>query len=130
MNILEACGAALLLLVVASAGGETETEVTSSLAEKYDARTEVVLRDGSRVDLLNKTHAIEADWAHKWAEGIGQSIHYSLITGKKPGLLILTRNPEKDWRHLVRAARVCGHLGIELYIEERSVIPPSEQSEQ
>lgn len=96
-----------------------EVEQCRRLAPKYDATAEVRLVDDSRVDLINNQYAIEVDWSPKWAEAIGQSIHYSLMSGKDPAVLLLVKDPKEEWRHLVRAARVCGHLGIMLYVEER-----------
>jgi len=48
-------------------------------------KKEAVLEDRTRVDCLTDTHAIEIEFANKWKEAIGQSLHYSLMTGKKTG---------------------------------------------
>jgi len=45
------------------------------------------LMDRTRVDCLTDTHAIEFDFASKWAESIGQALHYSAMTGKKAGAI-------------------------------------------
>ena len=45
---------------------------------------EVVMKDGTRCDILTATHAIEVDFAKKWAEAIGQSLNYAMQTGKRP----------------------------------------------
>jgi len=80
------------LIVALSTGHQyvgSETEVVDDIvAVEPWARGGAVehrLHDGTRVDILTATHAIEADWSHKWAEAVGQSLYYSLITGKKPG---------------------------------------------
>lgn len=73
------------------------------------------LSDGSECDVLTDTHAWEIDFAEKWAEAIGQSLHYAEITNKKPGIVLITDNG-KDWQCLVRCARLCGKLGIELRV--------------
>lgn len=98
-------------------GWANEVAEARKLATRYQAEVEVRLPDDSRVDLLSKTYAIEVDWAPKWAEAIGQSIHYSLLTDKKPAVILLLKDPATEWKHLVRAATVCGKLGITLYIE-------------
>jgi len=108
--------AVLLLCVLGARGGELDE--ARRLAPKYRAETEVVLSDGSRVDLLSDEYAIEVDWAPKWAESIGQSVHYGLLTGRKPAVILLLRDPVHEWPELVRAARVCGHLGIALFVEQ------------
>jgi len=63
---------------------------------------EVVLADGSRVDCVTSTHAVEFDFGAKWAESIGQSLHYSSMTGKRGGIVLIT--PE----HSVYLRRVRG----------------------
>ncbi len=63
------------------------------------------------------THAIEVDWSRKWAEGIGQCLFYAEMTGRKPGLLLLIKDPAREWRYLWRAALVCGKHGITFYLE-------------
>ncbi len=62
---------------------------------------EFVLADRTRVDCLTDTHAIEFDWANKWAEAIGQSLYYSFATNKKAGIVIILKK-EKDKKHLTK----------------------------
>jgi hypothetical protein len=49
-------------------------------AKKVGGRTEVQMPDGTRCDILTATHAIEVDFDKKWAEAIGQSLNYSMLT--------------------------------------------------
>ena len=76
-----------------------------SLGSKYEkdyqrewckGEIEVVLADRSRVDCMTATHAIEIDWCRKWAEGIGQALYYSKVTGKKAGLALICSVSEID----------------------------------
>ena len=87
------------------------------LAPKYNAELEVKMWDKSRVDLLNDTHSIEADWAKKWCEGVGQCLYYSIQTGKKPGLLLLCQKNNGDEKYIYRAQAVCAKHNIDLFIE-------------
>ena len=87
------------------------------LAPKYGAEIEAKLSDGTRCDLLSPRVAYEVDYARKWYSGIGQALHYALVTGRRPGLILLVRDPAKEWRHIYRAARVCGRHAIEFHIE-------------
>ena len=57
--------------------------------------TEYQLPDRTRVDCLTDEYAIEFDYAKKWAESIGQSLYYSKMTGKKPAVAIIIKNPEE-----------------------------------
>lgn len=67
---------------------------------------EVILFDKARVDCLTKTHAIEFDFAPKWAESIGQALYYSIVTGKTPGIVLIMENPKKDQKYLARVNSV------------------------
>lgn len=110
----------LLVLLVLLCGmvRAGEREEVERLAPKYQAKTEVRLWDRARIDMLTETEAIEVDWAHKWAEGIGQSLYYSTVTGKKPALLLLYKDLKASAFHIYRAQTVCTQVGIKLYLEK------------
>jgi len=67
-----------------------------------DGRTEIIVQSGARCDCLTDTHAIEFDFANKWAEAIGQALHYSAQTGKRAGIVLIMENPAKDTKYLER----------------------------
>ena len=69
------------------------------------------LPDRTRVDCLTDTHAIEHDFASKWAEAIGQALHYGSMTGRKPGI-ILIKESSKDDKHIGRAQAVIDFYGL------------------
>lgn len=71
---------------------------------KNKGKTEFRLSDKTRVDCLTQTHAIEFDFAEKWAEAIGQSLHYARMAGKSPGIVYICRTPE-DLYKIERAER-------------------------
>ena len=58
--------------------------------------------DFTRVDCLTDTHAIEFDFANKWAESIGQALHYSYMTGKRAKVVLILENPEKQMCYFER----------------------------
>ena len=64
-------------------------------------QTEVVLADRTRCDCLTRTHAIEFDFAPKWAEAIGQALYYSLQTGKRAGIVLILEKPT-DYKYWIR----------------------------
>ena len=68
-----------------------------------------MLSDGTRVDCLTEEYAIEFDFADKWAEAIGQSLHYALMTGKKPGIVIIIEK-ESDKKHLKKVKELDAEL--------------------
>ncbi|KKM65111.1 hypothetical protein LCGC14_1494640, partial [marine sediment metagenome] len=57
-------------------------------AEKQGV-VEYVLPDRTRVDCLTDGYAIEFDFARKFYEGISQALYYGMMTGKKPGLVLI-----------------------------------------
>lgn len=68
---------------------------------EYGGITEYRLQDGAKVDCLTDTHAVEFDFALKWAEAIGQALFYSAVTGKRAGIVLILEDDE-DVRHLIR----------------------------
>jgi hypothetical protein len=63
--------------------------------QAVNGEIEHVLDDKTRVDCLTETHAIEFDFAKKWAEAIGQSLYYSAKTGKQAGIVLIVLDPEE-----------------------------------
>jgi hypothetical protein len=75
----------------------------SDYVKKYCKGTiEHRLYDSTRVDCLTDDYAIEYDWGHKWAEGIGQALFYGAVTGKKPAVALIV-DTETEKRYIDRA---------------------------
>ena len=75
------------------------------------------LDDGTRVDCLDVDTAWEYDFAPKWAEAIGQSLHYSRMTGKKPGIvLIMDKGEHRFIERIVGALLHSGRTDWELKV--------------
>jgi len=79
----------------------------------------VVLPDKTRCDCLTDTHAIEFDFGKKWAEAMGQSLYYSLQTGKRAGIVLILESV-KDRKYLIRLNSTIMHhkLPIDVWITE------------
>jgi len=60
---------------------------------KHFGITEYVLPDKTRVDCLTRAHAIEFDYGYKWAESLGQAMHYGRMTQRKPGVVLILEKP-------------------------------------
>ena len=74
---------------------------------------EYVLADKTRVDCLTDTHAIEFDFADKKYEAVGQSLHYAVMTNKKPGIVLILDKKYLDrqmhyYNRLVKIGEVYG----------------------
>lgn len=77
---------------------------------------EVVMKDGTRCDILTPTHAVEVDFAKKWAEAIGQSLNYAMQTGKRPGVALIVLSPsDNKYVERVRKISACYRLGLTIY---------------
>ena len=72
------------------------------------------LSDRTRVDCLTTTHAIEVEFASKWAESIGQSLFYSIMTGKKAGVYLIIER-DKDYKYLKRLEIVAKKYNIDIF---------------
>jgi len=93
---------ALIFIVVVDAKRiHTEKYYQEQWAEKNGGRLEVVLESGARCDILTESNAIEVDFADKWAEGLGQALHYASQTGKRAAVLLIMES-RKDDRYLDR----------------------------
>lgn len=73
-----------------------ESSYQHAYCSMHNGIEEYELSDKTRVDCLTDTHAIEFDFANKWAESIGQALHYGLMTGKKPKVVLILDSKYKD----------------------------------
>lgn len=77
----------------------------------HNGRAEVCLSDGTRADCITDTHAIEFDFGRNWAEAIGQSLYYSLQTGKRAGIVLILESP-KDRKYWIRLNSTIQHFRL------------------
>lgn len=92
----------------------TEKYYQNIWCTEQKGKTEIKLIDDTRIDCLTKTHAIEFDFASKWAEAIGQSLHYSNMTGKKAGIVLIVEN-KNDFKHYEKIKPLCLKHNISLW---------------
>lgn len=108
----------LLLAPLALLAGEVEeVERISKLPRWQGSQVEVRQWDYTRVDMITDEYAIEADWAYKWAEAIGQALYYAELTGRKPAIILLVKDVQKEGRYIYRCQTVCAKHNIKLFIE-------------
>ena len=115
----------LIFLLVAMVSGcsatvkkHNERFYQTNLCNELGGKMEYVLKDRTRVDCLTNEYAIEVDFAKKWAESIGQSLHYAHMTGKKPavGLIMDSR---KDKRYFKRLSTLAKKYDIEIFVIDK-----------
>jgi len=75
---------------------------------QQDGQVEVILEDKTRCDCLTDDYAIEVDFARKWAEAVGQSLHYAKMTGEQAGILLIVEE-DSDNSQLKRLENVIKH---------------------
>ena len=92
-----------------------EREYQKAFCEYISGIMEYRLKDRTRVDILSKEFAIEVDFAKKWAESIGQSLHYALMTGKKPAIVVI-QEKRKDNHYIGILKRLCIKYSITLFV--------------
>jgi len=77
--------------------------------------TEHINPDKTRVDCLTTSHAIEFDFAKKWAEAIGQALYYSSQTGLPPGIVLIMEK-ESDDKFLLRLKTTINHWNLPIKV--------------
>jgi hypothetical protein len=83
-------------------------------AQELKGVCEVSLVGGKRVDIITKDYAIEVEFCFKWYESIGQSLFYSIMTGKRPCVVCICRS-SKDYKEFNNLQLVCQVHKISLY---------------
>ena len=104
-----------LLLALPLFGKQSERYYQEKFAREIGGQVEVVMKDGTRCDILTATHAIEVDFAKKWAEAIGQSLNYALHTGKRPAVALIVLSPS-DNKYVERVRKISTEYGLGLTI--------------
>lgn len=84
----------------------SEVAYQHAWSELHDGREEFQNEDFTRVDSLTETHAVEFDFANKWAESIGQVLHYQLMTGKRGKVVLILEKPDKEMKFFERVKRL------------------------
>lgn len=76
---------------------------------------EKVQADRTRVDCLLPGFAVEVEHAHKWAEAMGQALHYGRMTGRMPGVMLILKKPG-DARFVRRLNADAEYWGLPLFV--------------
>ncbi|WP_201353845.1 hypothetical protein [Hydrogenimonas urashimensis] len=83
--------------------------------EKVHGKMEYRLKDGTRVDCQTPTYSFEVDFGHKAFESVGQALYYAMMTGKRPGIVLISETP-KDDRYIGRIKALAKRYGIYLFV--------------
>lgn len=77
--------------------------------------TDVPTPSGARVDCLLDDMAVEADWSEKWAEAIGQSLHYAGQFNRQAAILFLVHEESRP-AHLLRLEQTISDFSLPIVI--------------
>lgn len=105
----------ILFITISSFSQQKERYYQEKFAKIVNGEMEVVLKDKTRVDIVTNDYAIEVDFAHKWAEAIGQSLYYAKELNKKPGILLVWSG-DNEIRYLNRLMEVAVEHGIKVWV--------------
>ena len=67
--------------------------------------------DQTRCDCVTDTHTIEFDFGSNWAEALGQGLHYSALTNKKAGIVLILESI-KDRKYRIRLNTTIEHFKL------------------
>ena len=105
----------LLLFTGCAKKKHHEKYYQTRLCNELDGVMEQRLLDRTRVDCLTDEYAIEVDFAKKWAESVGQSLYYALMTEKKPAVGLIVRDSAEDERRMKRLRVLAEKYHIEVF---------------
>ncbi len=86
-----------------------------AFCKKVNGKMEYILSDRTRVDCQTSTYSFEVDFGRKAFEAVGQSLYYSMITGKKAGI-VLIQETKADNRYISRIKKLAKKYNIHLFI--------------
>ena len=84
----------------------SEATYRHSWCKAHNGIEEFKNKDYTRVDCLTSTHAVEFDFAKKWAESIGQALHYQEMSGKRGMIVLILENPKKEMIYFNRIKKL------------------------
>jgi len=80
----------------------SESSYQHAWCSAHNGIEEYESKDKTRVDCLTETHAVEFDFHNKWAESIGQALHYQKMTCKRAKVVLILEKPEKQMVYFER----------------------------
>lgn len=104
-NIKRILLSVVLLLICESGYAKhihSERDYQTHWCKAHNGIIEYRNKDFTRIDCLTAENAVEFDFAQKWAESIGQALHYELMTGKKAKVVLILENPKQEMIYYLR----------------------------
>ena len=104
----------VVLSGVTAAFAKSENEYQATLCADFE-RSVFLQAYGTEVDCRSPDLAIELDFSQKWAEAIGQAMHYATALDTKIGIILVCKagtEPETCTRHTYIAEETLSHWGL------------------
>lgn len=95
-----------------------ERHYADSYCKMVGGHSEKTLSNGTRVDCLTETYAIEVEFANRYYEAVGQSLHYSRVANRLPKIALILESND-DQRFVERLQQDLKHhsLGRKIAID-------------
>ena len=84
----------------------SESSYQHAWCSAHEGIEEYKNKDFTRVDCLTDKYAVEFDFANKWAESIGQALHYQRMTGKKAKVVLILEDPKNEMVYCHRVKKL------------------------
>lgn len=81
----------------------------------FKGKREVTLKDSTRADCVNDKYAVEVEFANKYYQAVGQSLHYARMTGKKAAIILILES-NKDKKYLERLKADIKHHSLNIVL--------------
>lgn len=105
----------ILTLATLARAKSSESWYQKVWCDGMNGKIEYRLKDGQRIDCLTDQYAIEVEFARKWPEAVGQSLNYSMLTGKIAGIVLILKTVE-DQTHWQRLLAVIKHYKLPIKV--------------
>lgn len=117
-----------LLGTTAFAGkSQLESYYSSVWCNQMGGIEEVRTFKGTRVDCLLDDYAVEVDFDTKWAEGLGQALHYGVEFNRQPAVLLIIQNHNGSNRQKyidrLHSTIIGANLNVKIFIIETKDYP-------
>jgi hypothetical protein len=81
--------------------------------------SEVRTSQGTRADCVLPDYAVEVDFDNKWAEGLGQALHYGVEFDRQPAVLLIIKDHDgKDrtkYKQRLESTIDGANLGVKVF---------------
>ena len=98
----------------------SESTINTRWCDSRGGIAEFRTKDGTYVDCLTDTYAVEAEFDNNWKEAVGQSLHYAESTNKRAAILLIKRQKsKKDYYSELERVIIKYKLPIRIFVVDQ-----------